>query len=170
MTESCFDTTDGLTVSDSFDTWEACMWSRNVVRAALCAVFALTLSSGLGVAAASAAGGPKLTVTPSTGLHNGEKVKVSGTGFKAGDSVYIVECQVTAKGESNCNILNTVPATISKTGVLPKSSFKVTTGKVGNAKCGTTAANAKDCAVSVGNISGGDSAVFRIAFKVPAKK
>lgn len=146
------------------------MWSRNVVRAALCAALAVTLSSGLGVVVASAASGPKLTVTPSTGLHNGEKVKVSGTGFKAGDSVYIVECLVTAKGESNCNILNTVPATISKTGVLPKSTFKVTTGKIGNGKCGTTAANAKDCAVSAGNISGGDSAVSRIAFKAPAKK
>lgn len=146
------------------------MWSRNVVRAALCATLAVSLSSGLGVAVASAKGGPKLTVTPSTNLHNGEKVKVSGTGFKAGDSVYIVECLVTAKGESNCNILNTVPATVSKTGTLPKSTFKVTTGKIGNGKCGTTAANAKDCAVSVGNISGGDSAVLRIAFKAPAKK
>jgi hypothetical protein len=84
--------------------------------------------------------------------------------------VFIVECLVTAKGESNCNILNTVAATISKMGALPKSTFKVTTGKIGNGKCGTTAANAKDCAVSVGNISGGDSAVFRVAFKAPAKK
>ncbi len=146
------------------------MWSRNVVHAALCAALAVTLSSGLGVGVASAAGGPKLTVTPSTNLHNGEKVKVSGTGFKAGDSVFIVECLVSAKGESNCNILNTVPATVSKTGSLPKSTFKVTTGKIGNGKCGTTVGNVKDCAVSVGNISGGDSAVFRIAFKAPAKK
>jgi hypothetical protein len=150
------------------------MWSRNVVRVALCATLGIALSSGLSVAAASAAGGPKLTVTPSTNLRNGEKVKVSGTGFKPGDSVYIVECLDTAKGESNCNILNTVPATISKSGVLPKSNFKVTTGKIGSGKgagsCGTAASNVKDCAVSVGNISGGDSAVFRIAFKAPAKK
>jgi hypothetical protein len=146
------------------------MWSRNVVRLTLCATLALALSGGLGVAAASAAGGPKLTVTPSTNLHNGEKVEVSGTGFKAGDSVFIVECLFKAKGESNCNILNTVPATVSKSGTLPKSSFKVSTGKIGNGKCGTTAANLKNCAVSVGNISGGDSAVFRIAFKAPAKK
>jgi hypothetical protein len=146
------------------------MWSRNVVRVALGATLALSLSSGLGMAAASAAGGPKLKVTPSTNLRNGEKVEVSGTGFKAGDSVYIVQCLVSAKGESNCNILNTVPATISKSGVLPKSTFKVSSGKIGNGKCGTTTANLKSCAVSVGNISGGDSAVFRIAFKAPAKK
>jgi hypothetical protein len=146
------------------------MWSRRVVHIALCATLGVALSSGLGLAAASAASSPKLTVTPSTNLHNGEKVKVSGTGFKAGDSVFIVECLVTAKGESNCNILNTVPATISKTGALAKSTFKVSTGKIGNGKCGTAASNLKDCAVSVGNISGGDSAVFRVAFKAPAKK
>ncbi|MGB8179733.1 MAG: neocarzinostatin apoprotein domain-containing protein [Acidimicrobiales bacterium] len=146
------------------------MRSRKVLRFALCATLGVALSSGLGTVVASAAGGPKLTVTPSTNLHSGEKVKVSGTGFKPGDSVYIVECLITAKGESNCDILNTVPATISKTGALAKSTFTVSTGKIGNGKCGTTAANLKDCAVSVGNISGGDSAVLRIAFRAPAKK
>jgi hypothetical protein len=57
---------------------------------------------------------------------------------------------------------------------LPKSTFKVSTGKIGSGKgsgaCGTKTSNLKDCGVSVGNISGGDSAVFRIAFKAPAKK
>jgi Neocarzinostatin family len=149
------------------------MISSKVSRLALCAAtLGLALSGGLIASVASAAASPKLVVTPATNLHNGESVKVSGTGFKPGDSVYIVECLDTAKGESNCNILNTVPATISKTGVLPKSTFKVTTGKIGSGKgagsCGTAKSNLKDCAVSVGNISGGDSAVFRIAFK--AKK
>jgi hypothetical protein len=149
------------------------MISSKVSRIALCAAtLGLVLSGGLIAGVASAAASPKLVVTPATNLHNGEAVKVSGTGFKPGDSVYIVECLDTAKGESNCNILNTVPATISKTGVLPKSIFKVTTGKIGSGKgagsCGTTKTNLKDCAVSVGNISGGDSAVFRITFK--AKK
>jgi hypothetical protein len=139
---------------------------RKFARVALCtAALGLALSSGLGVAVASAAPTPKLVVTPSTNLHNGETVKVSGSGFKPGDAVYIVQCLVTAKGESNCNILNTVPAKISKTGTLPKSTFKVSTGKIGNGSCGTKTSNFKDCAVSVGNISGGDSAVFRIAFK-----
>jgi hypothetical protein len=139
---------------------------RKFARVALCAAaLGLALSSGLGVAVASAAPTPKLVVSPSTNLHNGETVKVSGSGFKPGDAVYIVQCLVTAKGESNCNILNTVPAKISKTGTLPKSTFKVSTGKIGNGSCGTKTSNLKDCAVSVGNISGGDSAVFRIAFK-----
>ena len=146
------------------------MNTTKVARLALCAgALGLTLSGVLGGASAGAAS-PKLTVTPSTALHNGEKVKVSGSGFKPGDHVYIVECSVKAKGESNCNILNTVPATISKTGKLPLTTFKVTTGKIGNASCGTKTANLKSCAVSAGNAAGGDSAVFPIAFKAPAAK
>ena len=95
------------------------MNTTKVARVAFCvAALALTLSGALGGASAGAAT-PKLVVTPSTGLHNGEKVKVSGTGFKPGDHVYIVECLAKASGESNCNILNTIPATISKTGKLP---------------------------------------------------
>jgi hypothetical protein len=151
------------------------MISTKVARAALCvAALALALSGGFTAGVASAAASPKLVVTPATNLHNGESVKVSGTGFKPGDSVFIVECLAKAKGQSNCDILNTVPATVSKAGVLPKSTFKVATGRIGTGKgsalCGTKAVNLKNCAVSVGNISGGDSAVFRIAFKAPAKK
>ncbi|MGA2123043.1 MAG: neocarzinostatin apoprotein domain-containing protein, partial [Acidimicrobiales bacterium] len=104
---------------------------------------------------------------------NGEKVKVSGSGFKPGDTVFIVECIVKAKGESGCTISNLVMVTITKSGDLPSSSFKVATGKIGsNAKqlCGTKASNLKNCAVSAGNETGGDSAVFPIAFKAPAKK
>ncbi len=146
------------------------MNTTKVARVALCvAALGLTLSGALGGASAGAAG-PKLVVTPSTNLHNGEKVKVSGSGFKHGDAVYIVECSVKAKGATNCNVLNTVPATISKTGKLPLTTFRVTTGKIGNALCGTKTANLKSCAVSAGNASGGDSAVFPIAFKAPAKK
>lgn len=146
------------------------MNTTKVARVALCAAaLGLTLSGGLGMASAGAAS-PKLVVTPSTNLHNGEKVRVSGSGFKAGDSVYIVECSVKAKGASNCNILNTVPAKISKTGKLPTTTFKVTSGKIGNALCGTKTSNLKSCAVSAGNAAGGDSAVFPIAFKAPAKK
>jgi len=117
------------------------------------------------MSSASAATVPKLVVTPSLNLHNGEAVKVTGSGFKPGDSVYVVECLATAKGQAGCNILGAKPATITATGLLPKTMFKVITGKIGTGKCGTTKGNLKSCAMSVGNISGGDSAVARIAFK-----
>jgi hypothetical protein len=96
-------------------------------------------------------------------------VYVSGTGFKPKDTVYITECQVTAKGEAGCDIFLATPVTISAAGVLPRTKFKVATGVIGNGKCGTVTANLKKCAVSAGNASGGDSAVFKISFAAPKK-
>jgi hypothetical protein len=145
------------------------MFSTRGLRVSLSiAVLGITgISSGLvGVTYASAAAVPKLVVTPSTNLRNGEAVKVSGRGFKPGDTVFVVECLAKAKGEAGCKVLGIPKAlTISATGLLPKSTLKVTEGKIGNGKCGTTKANLKGCAVSVGNITGGDSAVEVVAFK-----
>jgi Neocarzinostatin family len=131
------------------------------------AVLSITgISSGLvSMSIASATTTPKIVVTPSINLHKGESVKVTGSGFTPGDSVYVVECLATAKGQAGCDIATALPATITATGLLPKTTFKVVTGKVGTGKCGTTKANLKSCAMSVGNITGGDSAVARIAFK-----
>lgn len=127
------------------------------------------LSSGLvGLASANATSAPKLVVAPSVNLHTGEAVRVTGSGFTPGDSVYVVECLATATGAAGCNTLAAKPATISATGLLPKTYFKVMTGKIGTGTCGTKASNLKSCAITVGNISGGDSAVARIVFK--AKK
>jgi hypothetical protein len=114
---------------------------------------------------AQAASGPKITVTPSKNLKNGETVKVKGTGFKKGDTVYVVECLVGAKSGAQCNELGATPATISSNGGLPLTSFKVTTGSIGGGSCGTKASNLKKCDVSVGNAQGTDSAVFPIVFK-----
>jgi hypothetical protein len=106
-----------------------------------------------------------LKVTPSTNLRNGETVKVSGTGFKKGDFVYVVQCLVGAKGGAQCNELGATPATINAKGVLPVTSFKVSTGSIGGGTCGTKPSNLKKCDVSVGNAQGKDSAVFPVVFK-----
>jgi hypothetical protein len=128
------------------------------------------VTSGLiNVGGASAAATPKLVVTPSTGLKNHSTVTVSGTGFKAKDQVYITECQANAKGESGCDIDTATPVTITSAGILPKTKFKVVTGTIGNGKCGTAASNLRKCAVSAGNASGKDSAVFKIVFAAPKK-
>src|ERR1700689_1727211 len=79
------------------------------------------LSIGIvGVTSASAAAKPKVVVTPSTNLRNGEKVSIAGDGFKPGDTVFIVECLVKAKGEAGCQV-NGIPkaVTITATGLLP---------------------------------------------------
>lgn len=130
------------------------------------------LVGGIGGGALASAAGPKVVVTPSTKLKNGEVVHVSGSGFKPGDTVFIVECLRTSKGESGCKVPATIPpaVTITSTGLLPRSSFKVSTGRIGTGICGTTKANLAKCAVSVGNATGGDSAVGDITFALPAKK
>jgi hypothetical protein len=126
------------------------------------------VASGVVVTSASAAGKPKVVVSPSTNLRNGETVSVAGSGFKPGDTVFFVECLAKAKGQANCAVNGIPPSeTITKTGLLPRTKFKVVEGKIGNGKCGTTKANLKACAVSVGNATGGDSAVGVIAFKAP---
>jgi hypothetical protein len=141
---------------------------RVVTVAALLSTGVLT--SGLvNVTGASAAAKPKLVVTPSTGLTNHKTVTVSGTGFKPKDEVYITECQANAKGEAGCDILLATPVKITAAGVMPKTKFKVATGTIGNGKCGTAASNLKKCAVSAGNASGGDTAVFKITFAAPKK-
>ena len=148
------------------------MISTRTIRVVAVAALLSTgiLTSGLiNVGGAGAAATPKLVVTPSTGLKNHSSVTVSGTGFKPKDSVYITECQANAKGEAGCNIDTAVPVTITSKGLLPKTKFKVITGTIGNGKCGTAASNLKKCAVSAGNVSGGDSAVFKITFAAPKK-
>jgi hypothetical protein len=136
---------------------------RTLAVAALLSTGVIT-SGLINVTSATAAAKPKLVVTPSTGLTNHKTVTVSGSGFKPRDQVYITECQANAKGEAGCDIATAIPVTISSKGLLPKTKFKVVTGTVGNGKCGTAAANLKKCAVSAGNITGGDSAVFKIVF------
>ncbi len=116
---------------------------------------------------ASGANTRLLVVTPSTGLRNGEKVKVSGSGFTPKDSIYLVECLATATGQNGCQLPNSIPTpiTVTASGVLPTTTFTVSTGSIGNGTCGTTAANAAACAVSAGNATGGDTAQAIIKFK-----
>ena len=138
------------------------------IAAAAAAISTGVLAGGFsGVASAKAV--PKLIVTPSSGLTNSKTVIVKGTGFKPKDQVYITECLRTAKGQAGCDIATAVPQFITSTGVLPATKFKVVIGVIGSGKCGTVASNLAKCAVSVGNISGKDTASAFIVFKAPKK-
>jgi hypothetical protein len=132
---------------------------------AIVAIAALTLSGAAGLPGASGATSPKLVVTPSANLKNGEVVKVTGSGFKAKDVVFLVECLVKAKGQSQCNSAGATPVTVSVKGLLPPTKFRVKSGAIGNGKCGTIKSNLKSCDISAGNISGGDSAAAVITFR-----
>lgn len=146
------------------------MFSLRNIRTATAIV---TVSTGLLVgglsAGAAATAKPHLVVSPSGGLTNNKVVKVSGTGFKVGDQVYVTECQLTAKSPVGCAIKIAVPVKISATGVLPVTKFKVATGVIGNGKCGTTTANLGKCTIGAGNVTGGDTASARIFFLPPKK-
>jgi hypothetical protein len=104
-------------------------------------------------------------VAPVKNLKNGSKVRVSGTGFKPHDQVYVVECLATSKSQAGCDLKTLHPVKITATGVLPAFTFKVVSGKIGTGTCGTKASNLRSCAISVANASKGDSAQVRIAFK-----
>jgi hypothetical protein len=104
-------------------------------------------------------------VSPVTGLKNRSAVRVSGTGFKPHDQVYVVECLATSKSQAGCDLKTLKPVKITATGVLPAFTFRVVAGKIGTGFCGTKASNLKSCAISVANASKGDSAQVRITFK-----
>ena len=127
----------------------------------------LVATAALGAAGAGSATTPKLAVAPSTGLTKGKVVKVTGSGFRPRDHVFLVECLNDATGQGQCDIDTATPATVTRKGVLPPTKFRVVTGKVGNGTCGTTASNGKNCVINVGNASGGDTATAAIAFRAP---
>ena len=113
---------------------------------------------------------PHLVVRPASGLHSGAVVRVGGTGFQPGDTVFLVECLRSAKGQAGCRVVGIPPSvTITKKGVLPWIRMKVVTGKIGNGTCGTTVKNLGSCAVSAGNATGKDSAQAPIIFARPRK-
>jgi len=104
-------------------------------------------------------------VAPVKGLKNHSSVRVSGTGFKPRDQVYVVECLTTSRSQAGCDLKTLKPVRITASGVLPAFRFKVVAGKIGTGSCGTKASNLKSCAISVANATKGDSAQVRITFK-----
>jgi hypothetical protein len=110
---------------------------------------------------------PHLTVAPNTNLHNRQAVKVSGSGFKAGDHIFITECKRGATGAAGCKTSGVVAVTVKSNGHFGPVTFKALTGKIGNTVCGTKKTNVNGCQIVAGNASGGDSAVAKISFKKP---
>jgi hypothetical protein len=62
------------------------------------------LGALLGFAGPAAAAGPSITVSPSSGLTNGQNVTVKGSGFTANyANMVIVQCAATATGANGCD-------------------------------------------------------------------
>lgn len=69
--------------------------SRAPRRAAVVAAIMLSVAvTGGAVASAATAADPTITVTPATGLTDGQTVEVAGTGFTPGETVVVGECAV----------------------------------------------------------------------------
>ena len=119
--------------------------------------------------AGAATARPHLVVTPSGSVKAGQVVKVRGVDFKPHDTVYLTECLVAATGAKGCDISTATPVSVNAKGAFGWTKFKIVSGVIGSGTCGTKKTNLKNCAISAGNANGGDSAVFRITFVMPAK-
>ena len=121
-------------------------------------------------AATTTPAGPTVTVSPSTNLKNGRSVTVTGSGFKPGDSLFVLECLATATGASGCDVATAKSITANSDGTLPSTPFTVAAGKIGLSACGTTSANAGGCIITVATATGTDAGATPIRFAVAAKK
>lgn len=112
---------------------------RPVTGAAIAAAAAaLTLVLAM---PASAATDPSVTVSPSSGLSNGQTVTVTGSGYAANASVNLVECAANAQGASGCDIASFKPVTADSSGGFTES-FKVASS------FGSTDCTKVDCVIN----------------------
>jgi hypothetical protein len=139
---------------------------RKFIRVAAMFVGVVAIMSTLVTQPVAAASAGTLRVTPDSGLRAGEVVLVSGTGFTPRDQLFLVECLASAGSQSGCATATATLVRASSTGSFTATRFRTHVGQIGNGKCGTTTANAKNCAIDIGNANGGDTASAPISFKV----
>src|SRR5438132_1572777 len=138
------------------------------------------LTVGLLAAPATALAAGSITVSPRTGLSNGQSITVAGSGLVASSTGTIVECNndpnqpnVTVAGNAvpvSCtNPLSTL-ITTDKNGTLAPKAFVVHTGVTGPAASGTdsighnAAADAANypCPPTAAQVAAGDSCVITV--------
>lgn len=119
---------------------------RNSVRAGVTATAALGLVLlGAGTALAAT---PTETVTPSTGLTDGQQVTVVGSGFSAGASITVFEC-LSNESTPSCDTADEVTATADSTGAYTATLTVRATFEGTNPLTGADA-GAVDCTASPG--------------------
>lgn len=90
-----------------------------------------------------------VTVTPATGLHNGDTVEVAGAGLPGNTDVYILECNSDVPAASGCKLTGAVPATTDAQGALAPTSFVVATGQLGSDPASVCDASTSACVITV---------------------
>jgi len=128
--------------------------------AVLAATIAILVASTPASAATPAASG-----SPTTGLKNGDTVKVTGTGWPANLTVFGLECANDSGAQAACDIGHLTTITTNAKGDLA-ASIVVRTGTIGD---GTCKAGSTQCIVALGTPDRKYTAAIHIAFAGAAK-
>ncbi|MFI5593073.1 enediyne antibiotic chromoprotein [Amycolatopsis sp. NPDC051758] len=72
-------------------------------RAVVATGFGLALACSGAAAASAAPAAPALTANPSSGLSDGQTVDVSGTGYAAGSTIVVLECDAAQPAGQACD-------------------------------------------------------------------
>jgi hypothetical protein len=108
-----------------------------------------------------------VTVSPATGLTNDTTVSVTGSGFTAGDSLYILECPKNTVTLADCDTNDAVAMTVGPTGTLTPGKFVMLSGVVGTGTCGTSEADLNGCYLTVGTLTNTDQGYSPLVFSAP---
>jgi hypothetical protein len=90
-----------------------------------------------------------INVSPTSGLKDREKVRVTGSGLTPHEHVMIAECLVGATSLSMCQHSNVTFAVANAAGALGSTYLTVITGQIGEKACGTLASDLGACEVVV---------------------
>jgi hypothetical protein len=105
-----------------------------VSRAILAGVLPAAAAAGVLAMATPALAAPELTVSPSTGLTNGQTITLTGSGYKPGSSVFGLQCSGSTPSREACDTSAVKTITVGADGSFTES-FTVKTGKIGNGTC-----------------------------------
>ena len=99
-----------------------------------------------------------LSVSPSSGLKDGQSVSVTGSGYPASTTIYVVEC-ANLTGQAGCDITRLGTAQSDATGAI-NTKFTVHTGTIGNGTCDAT----HPCYISAGDAAQTAHGAMKISF------
>ena len=121
------------------------------------------------VAPAADAAAPAITVSPASGLSNGQSVSVTGGGFPARGSIAVVQCNAPADpAQTSCNYADYVSTTADSSGavsasIVVRASFTGTNPGTGQ-PAGQVDCAAGPCTIAVGSQS--DPSIFAPPAKI----
>jgi hypothetical protein len=87
-------------------------------KAIVAAGFGLALAFSGAAAASAAPAAPALTANPSSGLADGQTVNVSGTGYSAGSTIVVLECDAAQPAGRACDKASLVATVAGADGTL----------------------------------------------------